>query len=81
MSDTAPEVKPEELPGLVIDVMSAHERKALSNIQRNRYMQGCTCGWIGYPHTDHRQLELYTMLLRLQIAIPAQPDTEPEDNE
>ena len=58
------------LTARILDEMSAHDRKPLINIQRNRYMHGCSCGWIGFPHSDHRTLELYTMLLRLQYAPP-----------
>lgn len=70
MSDPMPDIEPNDLTTQIMDVMSTHERKSLPNIQRNRYMQGCTCGWIGWPHSDHRQLELYTVLLRLQVADP-----------
>lgn len=59
-----------ELAGKVMAVIEQHVRVPESARSRRAWqMQHCSCGWDGYPHSDHQQLKVYVMMLRDQLGI------------
>jgi hypothetical protein len=53
-----------------LECVSEHVKVEVPARSRRAWqMQHCSCGWTGYPHSDHQSLMLYTMLLRELLGI------------
>lgn len=70
MSSAADTDQVQLLVDQTMECMNAHVKGDVPARSRRAWqMQHCSCGWAGYPHSDHQSLMLYTMLLRELLGI------------